>query len=169
MTIIAAAYDSPTSYAIAADSHAEVNGNKIPRVKVARFGSLLIGGTGYTRDAALLNEYLTNCDDPLTGDLSKTLRAAWAYVLTETDRKRDVCLDSSWLAVNPAGVWILSGDGLVTTAPRRWALGCGEDIGIGAMYQRQGRPSQVVRFAVEAAIHFRSGCHGEAHVFWEGE
>lgn len=169
MTIIAAAYDSPTSYAIGADSHAEVNGNKIPRVKVARFGPLLIGGTGYTRDSLLVNEYLTNCGDPLTGDPSKALRAAWAYVLTETDRKRDICLDSSWLAVNPAGVWVLSGDGSVVAAPRRWALGCGEDIGIGAMYQRQGSPAHVVRVAVEAAICHRSGCHGSALVLREGE
>ena len=47
MTVIAAAYDSPTSYALAADSYGEVNGLRIPSQKLRRFaGDWLAGGAG---------------------------------------------------------------------------------------------------------------------------
>jgi hypothetical protein len=166
VTVIAVAYDSPTSYALAADSHSLVNGLRIPSQKGGRIGVLLIGGAGSGTESKAGIDYLTRDG---AAEAQRDPRAALAamrlHILATTERGRDCSgLDSHFIAVHPDGVFVLGSDGGISEAPHRWAVGCGEHMAIGAMYQREGAPADVVRLAVEAACAMADGCFGTARV-----
>ena len=137
---------------------------------MVRAGAVLVGGTGATVESQAGMDYL--CGEGLAlaqTDLSAALRAMRLHILATTQRVKDCPgLDSHFLAVGPAGIVILGSDGLVTSMPNRWAVGCGEDVGLGAMFRRGGSPAEVVRVAVEAACALREGCFGEAIVIEVG-
>lgn len=170
MTIIAAAYDSPTRYALACDSHSMVNGLRIPSVKASGAGAVLVGAAGAQVESACGRAWLCGPGlDLAQRDIRGALAAMRVHVLAHTERAKDCPgLDSHFLAVGPEGVFILGSDGGVMKAPDRWAIGCGEDIGIGAMYARDGHPEAIVRTAVEAACALREGCFGSAVVLRSG-
>lgn len=167
MTIIAAAYDDPTTYAIAADSYSQANGLRIPdNEKVKRCGAILVGGAGSGHETTVGLDWLATEGLSLAQtDLRAALAAMRRHILATTERVGTcVGLDSHYLAVGPKGCMVLGSNGQVGVLPNRWAVGCGEDVGIGAMYRRAGSPEYVVRLAVEAACAVREGCFGEAVV-----
>lgn len=162
MTVLAAVYESPTSYALAADSEGEVNWLRIPSPKTRRCGAVLVGYTGNAREGRLGLDWFeaayAHYNAPLPDVVA--LRAVADHVRAQTDRKRNEDADACWLVVCPAGVFAVGSDGNVTQAPERWAVGCGEEVALGAMFKREGPPDVVVRIAVEAAIKYRQGCSG---------
>lgn len=163
MTIIAAAYDSPTSYAIAADSYSSVNALRIPTpCKVVRAGAVLLGGAGAGSETGAGRAWLVGEGAELAqADVRAALRAMRLHILATTERVGDhKGLDSHFLCVHPGGVLVMGHDGHITEAPHRWAVGCGEDVGLGAMWERQGSPVEVVAVAVRAACALREGCFG---------
>jgi hypothetical protein len=163
MTVIACAYDSPTSYALAADTYGQVNGLRIPSLKCIRVGPYLFGGAGCGHEMIAGFEFLSKTDG--TMDLRTTLAEMRRYILATTERTKDcVGLDSHYIAVGPGGILVLGSNGGIEEGPSRWAVGCGEHVAIGAMYRREGSPAEVVRLAVEAASALVSGCFGEARV-----
>lgn len=160
MTIIAAAYDSPTSYALAADSHGLVNGLRIPSAKLARLShGWRVGHTGSAAEGHAFADALlgSGMEDP-----AAAVHAAYAAVLAMTHlRSRDcVGLDSHFLLVGPDGVWAVGSEGLFSRPPNRWAIGCGEHLAIGVMYRNIASPVALVRLAVEACCEIVDGCFG---------
>lgn len=94
------------------------------------------------------------------------LAAMRLHILATTERAKDVVgLDSHFIAVGPSGIWLLGSDGGIVRAPDRWAVGCGEDIGIGAMFDRPGSAADIVEVAVRAACALREGCFGAPILF----
>lgn len=163
MTIIAAAYNGPTNYALAADSHSVANGLRRACTKTARLsGGWLVGTAGNHVEGVALVDLLraANVID------APTVRRAFVEVVGYAwMRAAGISgLDSHMLFVGPAGIWTLGSDGGWTRAPNRWAVGSGEHVGVGAMYGREGEPADVVRLAVEAACALADGCFGEAVV-----
>lgn len=166
MTVVAAAYDSPASYALAADDHSIVNGLRIPRQKAVPIGAVFLGGAGSMVEIATGVEWLRAVGSlQAQADLAACLAAMYRHILGTTTRAKDCAFpDSHFVAVGPGGVFVLGSDGGVAKAPDRWAIGCGEHMAIGAMYRRKGSPAQVVRLAVEAACAMADGCFGAAQV-----
>lgn len=160
MTAIAAAYDGPDSYALAADSYAEVNCLRIPRRKIHQIGAHLIGGTGLMVESDRVAAALGALVVTPTTTARTLLEVAWS-TLTANRKDDNPKTETCFVCVGPDGVWILGTDGCIGPAPNRWAVGAGEDICIGAMHQRPGSPAEVVRLAVEAACLYRAGCFGE--------
>jgi len=162
MTIIAAAYDSPTSYAIAADSYSVVNGIRIPNAhKVVRAGPVLIGGAGCNHETSAGLAWMAGRSWTVHRDIRVALAGMRKYILEETERNGDCKgLDSHYIAVGPDGVYLLGSNGGIMQAPSRWAIGCGEDVALGAMWERPGAPVDVVALAVRAACGLREGCFG---------
>lgn len=167
MTICAAAYDSPTDYAIAADSHGIVNGLRIPSVKTIRVGALLIGHSGCAHEKKAGYAWLESSAglESVAAGPKQALAAMRVHILATTERSPNcVGLDSCFIVASPVGIHVMGSDGGISETPPRWAIGCGEDVGIGAMFRRPGSPAEVVRIAVEAACALREGCFGEAVV-----
>lgn len=159
MTIIAAAYEGPDSYAIGADTMGTVNGLRIPQMKVHRIGSRLLGATGLMADMQRALDRLNLLADADRLSTEQMLKQVWLALTTGSTEHRPV-VETTFLAVGPDGVWFLETGGGTCRAPDRWAVGCGEDVGLGAMFERPGRPSEVVEVAVRAAVHLREGCNG---------
>lgn len=160
MTIIAAAYDNPENYALAADSYAIVNGLRLPRRKVHRVGRIFFGSTGLMSDNERAARAIRDgVSEPYAMDTPLLLGMIWA-TLTQDHKDSRPVLETHFLAVGPDGVWLLGTDGGIGRAPDRWAIGCGEDVGVGAMFQRDGTPAHVVSVAVSAACALREGCFG---------
>jgi ATP-dependent protease HslVU (ClpYQ) peptidase subunit len=166
MTIIAAAYDSPTDYAIAADSYSVVNSLRLPSpAKVVRTGDMLIGGAGSGNETATGLAWIAAHVDHANQHPRIALADMRRHILDTTERVGELKgLDSHYLMVGPGGILVLGSDGHISDMPSRWAIGCGEDVGLGAMFRRPGSPAEVVRVAVEAACALREGCFGEAVV-----
>ena len=173
MTIIAAAYDSPTDYAIATDTHGVVNGIRIPSVKAIRVGAVLIGHSGASNEKKPGYAWLESAEGLAAiaeKDIPHVLLDMRAHILRTTERQPNCTgLDSCFIVAHPAGITIMGSDGGISNAPPRWAIGCGEDVGLGAMFRRPGSPAEVVRVAVEAACALREGCFGEAAVISSGD
>lgn len=168
MTIIAAAYDGPDRYALAADSHGVVNGLRIPSVKTWRAGAVLLGHAGSSAEGKAGGAWLTTTGaERAQVDLPAALAEMRLHILANTERAKDCPgLDSHYMAVGPSGVWVMGCDGGVSRAPDRWAIGCGEDVGLGAMYERDGSPVELVTHAVRAACALREGCFGAPLALW---
>jgi ATP-dependent protease HslVU (ClpYQ) peptidase subunit len=162
MTVLAAVFESPTSYALASDSEGEVNWLRIPSPKTRRCGAVLVGYTGNAREGRIGLDWFEAAyafyNAPLPDVLA--LRAVADHVRAQTDRKRNEDADACWLVVCPSGVFAVGSDGNVTQAPERWAMGCGEEVALGAMFDRDYDPATVARLAVKAAIRYRQGCSG---------
>jgi len=169
VTVIAAAYDSPTSYALGADSHGEQGGVRVPAVKTARLpGGWLCGHTGDAVDKQAVVPVLAGAEPTEFASfpaLDALLRRAYSHALGAVPRPpSSYGMDSSFLLVGPLGVVLLSGDGGVMVQPRRWAIGCGTAVALGAMAVLAGPPDAVVRSAVQVACSLVAGCYGEVVV-----
>lgn len=163
MTIIAAAYDGPNSYALAADSHGIFSGIRIPSVKTCRAGAVLFGHAGSSAEGRAGGGWLMDGGlEWAQSDLPMALAAMRVHILANTERAKDCPgLDSHYLAVGPSGIWMMGSDGGISRTPNRWAIGCGEDVGLGAMFAAGGgEPWDVVDVAVRAACALREGCFG---------
>ena len=124
ITVIAAAYDSPTSYALAADSHGEVNGLRTPMRKLTRFaGNWLAGGAGATAEILAAFDFLAAVEPRAMENeaaVRATLGRLFVYARAAVPRSAEVPgLDSHSLLVGPLGVYVLGNDGGASPLPSR--------------------------------------------------
>ena len=165
MTVIAAVYESPRCYAIGADSEGEVNGLRIPSDKLCEFAvDWCIGGAGAGAEFDSAWAFLRSVEYremATSADVEAVLRRLFAHVRATVPRSAEYPgTDSHYLLVGPLGLFVLGSFGEISRPGNRWAVGSGEHVAMGAMFERAGEPCDVVALAVRAAIRLVTSCHG---------
>jgi hypothetical protein len=194
MTILAAAFNGPTDYAIASDSTSDLDGSRVPSGgKVWRLGAILLGSHGLASQrqrAMRWTELRPAPADPTA--LVLALVDLYEHLAARVGPPPYAELPLMGLGVlvaSPWGVMELDSGGAVTQPPAWawWAAGSGGAAARGAIrgftmasqFAEEAKgangngargpfwgwsTSAIVRYAVEAAIDLDTGCGGAAVV-----
>lgn len=174
MTVIAAAFQDGSDYAIAADSQGEVDGERITGiVKVHRWGPVLFGGWGTSAQVHRGRRWLLGWDPPADMNaLSEIVRALYDALCERVGPAGNaevVNIGAGFLFVGPWGILRMDYAGAVHDAGRQAAGGSGGLVATGAMWvlgRAFGPPDPRARvlLGVEAAIALDTGCGGDVVV-----
>lgn len=179
MTCIAAAFRSPTEYALGADSCREWRGTRTIGYKPKRWGPCLFATAGSAPTGEALAGALMALDPPdgaahpapsteawrAAQDVEAKLREAFAKVSAGVQPQPGSTMpsiDAELLLVGPTGVYLLAGDGMVLNPGKWWAIGSGGAEARGVLWAlyHDPRAHSVVLSAVNAAIEMDVGCFG---------
>ncbi|GIW42098.1 MAG: hypothetical protein KatS3mg076_2675 [Candidatus Binatia bacterium] len=145
-------------------------------VKIREIGQALMASTGWGIYENLFDDFLSGRPAPELRD-SKAIFAFfnrfWRALHTRYSLVNEQCnskdspfgdLDSTFLVVNPNGIFCVESDMSVTQFRQYYAIGSGANYSLGALhvlYDPEGDPELLARRAVEAAIALDTGCGGE--------
>lgn len=183
MSIIVAVRKSGRTV-VAADSLNVFGQERIPTdnaraTKVRRVGGALLGLTGWSVYANILDDLLTGRETPPLGDereifafflvLWSELKERYPFVNDQAHNKDSpFCdLDASFLVVNERGIYKVSPDASVCCFDKYYAIGSGGVYALGALHQiydAVADPAELARRGVETAIEFDIYCGGPIDV-----
>jgi ATP-dependent HslUV protease subunit HslV len=172
--------------AVAADTQENFGDRKVLRTnhrseKILRVGGSFLAATGWGLYDNVLRDYLARSRPPRfagSGEvfrffvkLWKDLRARYTLVndqAHEDDPTPFADLDSSFLIVNPTGIYQVSGNMSVSVFEEYYAVGSGSPYALGAMsalYATDLDAEAIARTACRVAIEFDVFCGGDVDLF----
>lgn len=171
---LAMAGDTLTSFG----SHRDSTDN-VTCMKIQRVGGALLGCTGWSLYANILDHFIKPSAPPVLKDersvynfflkLWKALRERYALVNEQCAEKNSPFgdLDASFLVACRGGIFGISSDMSVTRYRKYHAIGCGQDYAYGALlniYDLHSDAREIAAQAVRTAIHFDIHCGGEVQI-----
>ena len=147
--------------------------------KIYRFGSSILGATGWAVYDDILSDYVKRKEMPeLLGkeaifsfflELWKELHEHYPFVNDQAQSKDTPFgdLDTSFLFANRAGIFKVSSDLGVTPFQQYYAIGSGSEYALGAIYNLYDAlpdPVEIAKFAVHTACQFDVHCGGEIDI-----
>ena len=162
---------------LAADALVHFGGQRfVPRNtrarKIHRIGESLIAWAGWSLYAELLTAHLSVQEPPpLSTEAEvftffvqfwRAMQANYTYLQGTPEAGHPFAnLDSTFLLVNPSGIYRVAGDMDVTTFTEYSAIGSGSQYALGALsvlYDQLDDPAAIARRAVEVGIDFDVYC-----------
>ncbi len=172
--------------AIASDSLISFGSTRVPQEncvnrKIRQVGQAWLGSTGWSIYGNIFQDLLAQAESlPDLADESaifkwfnllwKQLHEAYPFVKDQAndDDSPFGDLDSSFLIVNPQGIFGVAPDTSVTRFQRYFAIGSGGDFALGALHALYDEPYDaptLAKRAVETAIAFKGNCAGPVQVY----
>ena len=149
--------------------------------KILRVGSSWMATTGWGLYENVLTDYMARVKPPRFPNeraifsffirFWKELHARYSFVNDQSHGDDDqpfADLDSSFLVVNRAGIFYVSGNMSVTRFEEYYAIGSGASYALGALHALYPEPrdaEELARRACGAAVTFDVYCGGELDVF----
>ena len=184
---IAVAVKKADQLVIAADTQDVFGNNKVSfdnytSKKIMRAGDSYLATSGWGLYEDILEDYLTTQDGlalntrPLIFSFFMTfwkeLHERYNFVKDQPEDDEDSSpfgdLDSTFLIVNPAGIFYVSSNMSVTRFEKYFAIGSGSHFSLGSMhalYDLDLSAEEIARKAVESAITFSIYCGGSVDLF----
>ncbi|MCZ6836700.1 MAG: hypothetical protein O7G85_13060 [Planctomycetota bacterium] len=147
--------------------------------KIYRFGSSILGSTGWAVYDDILSHYVSRHEMPdLTTKTAifsffmqfwKDLHESYPFVNDQAINKESPFgdLDSSFLFANANGIFKVSSDMCVSPFNQYYTIGSGSEYALGALYNLYDAlddPAEIARYAVRTACQFDVHCGGEIDV-----
>ena len=165
---------------LAADTLLTFSGDRVPAdnckvEKIYRVGSSVLAWAGWSLYAELLDAYLTSNPPPTLNNevhiftffvkFWRSMRDDYTFMYNRATAESHpfVNLDSTFLVVNAAGIFKVSGDMDVTRFEQYCAIGSGAKYAMGALrvlYDKEVDAEAIARRAVQVGIDFNAYCGG---------
>ena len=183
---VAVAVSKGRTIAIAADTQENFGDRRVLRgdhnsSKIMKVGASYIAQTGWGLYENILGDYFARAGTPrfrnereifvFFNRFWKRMRKDYSFVNDqpmEDDKSPFADLDASFLIVNTAGIFHVTGQMSVTRFTRFDAIGSGGPYALGALhtlYDEKLDALEIARRGCAAAVHFDVSCGGELDLF----